>query len=498
MKNLLLFLALSFLTVNVNAQSENSPETPQSSHLEELFVHWDDQRGTWLYNAIGATVTGREIPQRPEGSEYVSTYEVLEEIPSQRIERMKRSVETEIENENNRNPNGTEVEHWNQWLRILERTSCDASQGRSTGDPHMVTYDGLRYDFQNAGDYLLTASNDLPFEVQVRQKRHNSKVSLNGAASIYINGDLVNYYGQDNPNENHPSPLYINGEPMDIVTQEAFGLANGGAVRKVNNRWVVFSPFGEQVQLRPFSFSSNNYVDVDVFAPTCDIDYTGLLGDGDGNRQNDLSVQTIEGPRVFDINAVDASHYAVFGAGRKEDAQKIAEHARLEFISRDFGDQFILDLESNNFEIPWLDIADEIRYPENYLTLSDLTDEQIAEGLKLAEEMGFAEEDFMAVVYDYGYVGLVPELPAEIVTNASKDEDVNNPLNNKEIKQTTRTNTRNPTMRPPRRHRGMIPPVMTMPPAQTPPSGTRTPSGNGRAVRTPSTGGSVRTPSGGR
>lgn len=43
------------------------------------------------------------------------------------------------------------------------------AQAHSTNDPHLVTFDGLKYDLQTVGEFTLIKSNNSDFEVQARQ-----------------------------------------------------------------------------------------------------------------------------------------------------------------------------------------------------------------------------------------------------------------------------------------------------------------------------------------
>src|SRR5690554_7667887 len=54
------------------------------------------------------------------------------------------------------------------------------------------------------------------------------------------------------------------------------------------------------------------------------------------------------------------------------------------------------------------DIPDSVHYPTKLLTLAQLEDDQVEEGLRKAREAGVAEEDLYGAVYDYGHLGLEP------------------------------------------------------------------------------------------
>jgi hypothetical protein len=67
--------------------------------------------------------------------------------------------------------------------------------GESNGDPHLRTFDGKRYDFQAAGEFVAARSAAGEFEVQVRQeppRGHTSRsVTLNTAVAMDVDGTTI-------------------------------------------------------------------------------------------------------------------------------------------------------------------------------------------------------------------------------------------------------------------------------------------------------------------
>lgn len=223
-------------------------------------------------------------------------------------------------------------------------------------------------------------------------------------------------------------------------------------------------------------------MNADIFVPSCRPNYFGLLGDNDGDKDNDLIIRNPANDGWMNISP-DRSRGNVFGAGRNNPVVQNAEREKLRFISTVFGDQFIVVDEANLFANPWTDIPEFVRYPVMNLTLADLTDEQIEEGLQLAREKGVAEEDLFAAVFDYGFVGLEPELPAtytgdENVTAFLKEREENNIQQPNQGVNPTHSND-NFMPPPPRRNRGMMPPPIYRAP-------TTAPSGVNQGGRTPS------------
>ncbi|WP_155373270.1 VWD domain-containing protein [Catellatospora vulcania] len=68
-----------------------------------------------------------------------------------------------------------------------------AGCGHSTGDPHLRTVDGLRYDFQAAGEFTAVRDTAGAYEIQVRQEpvAGSRMVAVNSAVAAKVDGDRV-------------------------------------------------------------------------------------------------------------------------------------------------------------------------------------------------------------------------------------------------------------------------------------------------------------------
>lgn len=424
-------LLLIFTSTSLLVFAEETEQIPykrqDNAHVQEIFHHWDNDKGDWLYKSIGSIVMQEAAPERPDGLNK-TTFELVSEFTNVRVNRVLRAARAALEEEKEQARRDQEEYFWEKWISVLESVNCDMTQGRSYGDPHMQTFDGERYDFQTAGEYKLVNSHRNNFQIQTRQVRHTDKISVNAAAIIDVNGDLVSLYAQDFPDEFTNKMIRVNGEVVEN-DKDPLALKNGGVIRYQNGRHVIFSPTGEQVHARTRTFQRSALLDLDIFIPACGNDVEGLLGNADGDPSTDIVV----GDRNLDNLMVDRSDSAVFGSGRKEDDKKIAEYERLNFIAKDFGDQFIVTDSLSLFEIPMGEITAEERYPVNHLTLSELTDEEVEEGKKTCLEAGVEEADLMACVYDYGYVGLAPSLPVTLIEpRDAPEQEFKDPNNNNE------------------------------------------------------------------
>jgi len=99
---------------------------------------------------------------------------------------------------------------------------------RSWGDPHLITGDGLKYEFQKVGELIAAETDDGAVVVQVRQAPWGSSdvVAVNTALAADVGGDRVGFYvgGSD--------PVLLDGVPVALATGESVTLPGGGLVQR--------------------------------------------------------------------------------------------------------------------------------------------------------------------------------------------------------------------------------------------------------------------------
>ena len=395
-----------------------------SEHIKEIMTAWDDQEGPWLYESMAAIVMNNEHPIRP-GSVSSTTFELIQKMDDSRVERVERAAESQLENERNTAGNDRGDYYWQEWLRLLRSANCEMSRSSSNGDPHMSTYDGEKYDFQTAGDYLLTSSNDENFLIQTQQVRHNENISVNGAAFLNVNGDSVEIFAQNMPADMDGRSILINGKTVDNEKADII-LPRGGVIRYQKGRHVVSWPTGEQLQVSQRSFQNSNLLDLFIFVPGCNDFYDGLLGNNNGERQDDVVARDTDTGEETTRTDLKLTFDAIFGANRRDANNRDRQVADLNFISRDFGNQYALDSTNSRFTNPMTDISDEVRFPKENLTLADMEDDKVDEAIKVARDAGVKDEDLFAAVYDYGFVGLEPikDRPDYIKPEVREEHDV--------------------------------------------------------------------------
>lgn len=161
-------------------------------------------------------------------------------------------------------------------------TKCrriDEKCGSAANEPHMRTFDGYRYDFQAVGEFVLVRSSDGDFELQVRQGNVTDIAAANSAIAMKAGGTRIAYYARLN---NGSEGLYIDGTRVDGPVSRV--LADGKST-------ITSTNFGYEVRLANgsrVSFTARWIVNVVVALRETKV--SGLLGDANGDRSDDLQV----------------------------------------------------------------------------------------------------------------------------------------------------------------------------------------------------------------
>jgi YD repeat-containing protein len=188
--------------------------------------------------------------------------------------------------------------------------------GHSAGDPHLRTFDGLSYDFQAVGEFMLVRSDAGDLEVQARHGPKGSLglVSLTTAVAVDLAGDRITITADAS------LPLRVDGRAVDLPAGTV-ELAHGGSVGRLpTGQYAIVHPDGETTIL--VTVLGHNRLDVQLFlAGSRAGSVHGLYGDADGDMTNDLASrdgQVVE-PTGGDFTA---PLYATFGDSWRVDVEE--------------------------------------------------------------------------------------------------------------------------------------------------------------------------------
>ncbi len=151
--------------------------------------------------------------------------------------------------------------------------------GRSVADPHLVTFDGRGYDFHAVGEFVLVRDDDV--EVQVRQ------VPLSGGLGVTANGAVV-VATDDAVVQVESDRLLLDGEVVDAVARD---LDQGGRVEATAGALTWDLPDGSRIDV------TGGLGVTMVLADGRTV--SGLLGDGNGNRDDDFRLASGE---IIDVS----------------------------------------------------------------------------------------------------------------------------------------------------------------------------------------------------
>ncbi|MET1414786.1 Ig-like domain-containing protein [Roseibium sp. HPY-6] len=164
------------------------------------------------------------------------------------------------------------------------------------GDPHIVTLDGLGYDFQAVGEFtLIEATSGDPLNVQVRYKpvlgsdiasQTSAVATTLGTARVVIDIDAA-------------SLVTVNGVAFDLATAAGGASLGDGQIFFDGEIITLVYANGEQLHVT----EPGDFLNTNVYLNS-GRDVRGLLGDGDGDPSNDLALKdgtTLSQPVDFDV-----------------------------------------------------------------------------------------------------------------------------------------------------------------------------------------------------
>lgn len=198
--------------------------------------------------------------------------------------------------ENAMRPPKTPTEMWRETSKCdeefarksREKENKKKNPGQGTADPHLMTLDGLNYDFQGRGEFIVVKSTTDNFEIQSRQDDilNNGRATFNTAIAVQTGTDVVCFTA-------NPTRLFINKESQNFASLTSLSLKDGASISKEGgNTLNIINKNGDLIKV---VVQSTGYLDYYLYiAENRKGKVIGLLGNYDGNKANDVVVRNGE------------------------------------------------------------------------------------------------------------------------------------------------------------------------------------------------------------
>jgi hypothetical protein len=152
-------------------------------------------------------------------------------------------------------------------------------------DVHIITYNGLRYDFQAVGEFTLAKSR-IPgdsFDIQLRLQPFapNTAVTIITQVAVSVGTDRVTF------DLTRPDTVWINGVPSTLTLASPNVALNGGQLTELSSTsWEVMWNTGEQATIT----NAGSWLDVYDGIPLAEPNMVGGLQGEDAGQANDFQL----------------------------------------------------------------------------------------------------------------------------------------------------------------------------------------------------------------
>lgn len=397
----------AFCSTYVSAQKDQLSKDFEPIRTE--LVSWDSIRGKWLANSMLAVMNNEAIPDRtfPED---LTPHEMLKVLPNSRYEYLEDQLKKQQIARNQTNTNSAE---WDRLNRFFQSRTCKPTTARSYGDPHLSSFDKASFSFQTVGEFVMTKSNSGHLEVQARQKPQSDNFSLNTAVAMNVAGDRVAIYAEDAPISFQRSPIYINGTVVDFTG--TYYLNHGGVIRNTGDNYLIVWPSGESVNAEIRSSGRMRFMNLTVSIMPCLAEYSGVLGNANGNSQDDFNTTNASTPRMM--------AFSTFGDESLERGSTYAEKQFLAFIAKSFAADWrvndfntLFDYSMGRTTASFTDLS----FPRVHMTVDDLNPTQRENARRICAERGVSNDEMRGCVYDQAFISLPPN-PAPVIPDRTRD-----------------------------------------------------------------------------
>ncbi|TDE08295.1 VWD domain-containing protein [Dyadobacter psychrotolerans] len=154
-----------------------------------------------------------------------------------------------------------------------------------TADPHLVTLDGVPYDFMGRGEFCVTRSTTDNFEVQSRQDDLDKRglATFNTAVAVQTGTDVVCVTVS-------PNRLFVNNQLQNLAGLTTLSLKDGASVSKQGaNTLNITTKNGDLVKV---VLQNSSFIDYFLYlSENRKGKVMGLMGNYDGDKKNDIMVK---------------------------------------------------------------------------------------------------------------------------------------------------------------------------------------------------------------
>lgn len=298
-------------------------------------------------------------------------------------------------------------------------------QGKSYGDPHIITFDGYRYSFQMVGEFTLVKAKDNSFEIQVRQGAvPGRQLSLNTGAAMKVGNSRVAFYSKDFPDANTNTQLRIDGQPT--VVQGSLSLPGGGEITRSGSDYVVEWLTGEQVRIHNITVAGSTFMNVTPAVPDQSDRYIGLLGNLNGDPNDDL--------RTRGGNVVPTKNNSTYGQLSTALTNLLpvpvalgkVETLFFDQLYKEFGDSWRIKQGESLFDYASGQSTDTFTkrgFPNNYISLSSFLPPQLRKAEEICQRAGVTGDLLDGCIFDVANTGEAgfAQAAADAVTGIVKD-----------------------------------------------------------------------------
>ncbi|HEY1935546.1 MAG TPA: VWD domain-containing protein [Acetobacteraceae bacterium] len=247
------------------------------------------------------------------------------------------------------------------------------------GDVHLTTFDGLYYNFQAAGEFVLSQST-VPgdtFAIQARMQPWNgsSSVSVNTMVAAEIGNDRVTF------GIGRTDVVWIDGAGVSLAGNPVITLADGSLEQTSADSYRLVWNTGEELDIT----DDGTYLNATVSLPNSDAgNVQGLLGNDDGNPNNDLAL-----PNGTSVATDGSVSYAEL-YGQYESAWQVT------------GATSLMDYQAGQDAASFSNV----NFPYNQVGLGNLPADAVQQALAAAEAAGITDPNLQqAAIIDYLFTG---------------------------------------------------------------------------------------------